>query len=293
MRQTYMIIGGDGFLGHSIAKALREYGKRVITTSRKPQNLSDSCVYLDLTEDISSWEVPNDVDTAFICAAVTSIDQCRSHPEESRKINVENTINIASKLADKGTAIIFPSTNLVFDGLKPFCKVDGPICPLTEYGRQKSETETGLLTHEKNFAIARFTKIFGPETPLVLNWIEQLKRRIIIHPFSDIALAPVSIDFAVNAMIGIANRKSYGIWHISAKEDITYEELTRHLARRVGASQQYIQPIKAIDSGLAFESIPKYTALDTCRLRKELGINPPSPFDTIDSIFGVHYKDRG
>ena len=288
-----MIIGGDGFLGHSIAKTLREYGKRVITTSRKPQNLSDSCIYLDLTEDISSWEVPDDVDTAFICAAVTSIDQCRSHPEESRKINVENTIQIASTLIKNGISVVFPSTNLVFDGLKSFCKVDDPVCPLSEYGRQKNDTETGLLKLGENIAIVRFTKIFGYETPLVLKWIEQLKRGIIIHPFSDIALAPVSIDFAVNAMIEIANRKSYGIWHISAKEDITYEKLARHLARRVGASQQHVQPIKAIDSGLVFESIPKCTALDTSRLRKELGINPPAPFDTIDSIFGVHYKDRG
>lgn len=287
MRQMYyMIIGGDGFLGHSIAKTLRESGKRVITTSRKTQNLSDSCIYLDLTEDISSWEVPDDVDTAFICAAVTSIEQCRAHPEKSRKINVENTINIASKLVNKGTAIIFPSTNLVFDGLKPFCKVDDLVYPLTKYSRQKNETETGLLKQEKNIAIARFTKIFGPETPLVLNWIEQLKRGIIIHPFSDMALAPVSIDFAVNALIEIANRKSYGVWHISAKEDITYEELAMYLARRVGVSQQYVQPIKAIDSGLSFELIPKYTTLDTSRLQKELGINPPDPFDTIDSLFG-------
>lgn len=289
----YMIIGGDGFLGHSIAKRLRESGTRVITTSRKMQNLSDSCIYLDLTEDISSWEVPDDVDTVFICAAVTSIGQCRSHPKKSRKINIENTIQIASKLIKNGISVVFPSTNLVFDGLQPLCKVDDSACPLTEYGRQKDEAEKGLIKLGGNIVIARFTKIFGPETPLVLNWIEQLKRGIIIHPFSDMALAPVSIDFAVNALIEIAYIKSHGNWHISTKEDITYEELARHLARRIGVSQQYIQPIKAIDSGLAFESIPKYTALDTSRLQKELGINPPSPFDTIDSIFGVHYKDRG
>ena len=163
-----MIIGGDGFIGHSIAKRLRESGTRVITTSRKMQNLSGSCIYLDLTEDISSWEVPDGVDTAFICAAVASIDQCRSHPEESRKINVENTINIASKLVDKGTAIIFPSTNLVFDGLQPLCKVDDSVCPPTEYGRQKDETDKGLIKLGGNIVLVRCTKIFGPETPHIM-----------------------------------------------------------------------------------------------------------------------------
>ncbi len=291
-QKYYMVIGGDGFLGRGIAETLKKSGKRVITTSRKKQNLSDSCIYLNMTGDISSWEVPNDVGVAFFCVAVTSREQCRAHPDKSRKINVENTTSIASKLADKGTAIIFPSTNLVFDGLQRLCKIDDPVCPLTEYGRQKRETETGLLKQGGIITIARFTKIFGPETPLVLNWIEQLQRKILIRPFSDMVLAPVSIDFTVNALIEIANKQSCGIWHISANKDTTYADLARHLARRMGISQQFIQPIKTKDSGLVFESIPQHTTLDATRLQKELGIHPPDPFDAIDSIIGSYYENK-
>lgn len=292
MQQNYMVIGGEGFLGQNIARKLKNRNCNVISTFLEVQPVSDTDMYLNLGGDITSWNAPDNIDTAFICAAVTSIDQCHAHPEKSKIINVDNTISIASKLADNGTAIIFPSSNLVFDGLKSFCKVDDLICPITEYGRQKRETETGLLKLGENIAVARFTKIFGPEAPLVLNWIAQLKKKVVIHPFSDMALAPVSIDFAVNALIEIAHRKSYGVWHISAKEDISYEELARHLARRIGVGQEYVQPINAIDSGLSFESIPKYTTLDTSRLQRELGIDPPDTFDTIDALFGTYYENR-
>ena len=285
----YMIIGGDGFLGHSIAKALRNSGKKVITTSRKTQNLSNLCIYLDLTEDISSWEVPNDIGIAFFCAALTSIEQCRIHSKKSRITNVENTIKLADKLVRKGVSIIFPSTNLVFDGQSPNRKTSDPINPRVEYGRQKAVLEKEVMDLGQNNYIVRFTKILDPQTPLINNWIEQLKNKIVIHPFFDMVLAPVPIDFAVKVIIEIADSKNFGIWQVSAKEDITYEELATHIAKKIGVSQRYVQPIKAHDSGLMFETIPKHTTLDTSRIENELGFIPPNVWDTIDSLFGLKY----
>ncbi len=284
-----MIIGGDGFLGRSIANTLRKSRKSVITTSCKKQNLSDSCIYLNLTEDFSSWEAPKDVDVAFFCAAVTSIEQCRTHSAESRKVNVENTIALAYNLARKDVSIIFPSTNFVFDGQRPNRKTDDQVCPRVEYGRQKAATEAGLMDLWQNISIVRFTKILGPQTPLVKNWIDQLRNRTVIHPFSDMVLAPLPIDFASKVIIEIAEKKRFGIWQVSAREDITYEELARHIARKIGVSQRYVKPIKAHDSGLKFESIPQYTTLDTSRIENELELNPPDVWNTIDSLFGLKY----
>lgn len=285
----YMVIGGDGFLGRSIAETLKKSGKRVITTSRRKQNLSDSCIYLNLTEDFSSWQAPKYVDVAFFCAAVTSIEQCRIHSVETRIVNVENTIKLADKLARKGISIIFPSTNLVFDGQSPNRKTDDPVSPRVEYGRQKAATEAGLMDLRQNISIVRFTKLLGPQTPLINNWLEQLKNKIVIHPFCDMVLAPVTIDFASKVMVEIADSKSFGVWQVSAKKDITYEELARYIARKIGVSQRYVQPIRAHDSELRLESIPEHTTLDTSRIENELKLSPPDVWDTIDSLFGLKY----
>ncbi|MGA1823323.1 MAG: NAD-dependent epimerase/dehydratase family protein [bacterium] len=113
---TYMIIGGDSFLGRNIAERLRVSHERIITTSRKKKNVAHSCMYLDLREDVSSWPIPENVDVVFFCAAITSIEHCWRYPAESRVVNVEHTIALITRLVKEGIAIIFPSTNLVFDG---------------------------------------------------------------------------------------------------------------------------------------------------------------------------------
>lgn len=290
MNQTcYLVIGGEGFLGESIVTNLRMLGKSVITTLLNTQNEQEPCIYLDLSTDITFWEVPKNVEVAFFCSAITSIDECRLHSEESKMINVDNTIALSSKLVREGASIIFPSTNLVFDGRMPNMKIDDPVCPCTEYGRQKAAAESGLMSLGQNVAIVRFTKIFGPQTPFIRNWIKQLKDRKVIHPFSDMFLSPVSIDFALKVLIEVADRKSFGIWHVSANEDITYENLARHLARKIGVSQQYVQPTTVNGSGLEFESIPKHTTLDTSRIENELGFIVPKALDAIDSLFGLEH----
>lgn len=281
-----MVIGGDGFLGRGIEKSLRRSGKEVITTSRKKQCLSDSCVYLNLAEGVSSWEIPSGVDAAFFCAAITSMEQCRIHPGESRMVNVESTIELAGKLMKKGIPVIFPSTNLVFDGRIPDRKANDSVCPRSEYGRQKTAAETGLMGLGQNVFVVRFSKVIGMQTQFINDWIERLKCRTTIYPFSNMVLAPIPIDFASKVLVEIADSKGFGIWQVSAKEDITYEELARPVARKIGVSQRYVQSMKVCDSEFGLESIPEHTTLDTFRIENELGLKPPDIRETIDSLFG-------
>jgi dTDP-4-dehydrorhamnose reductase len=293
MPQTFfMVIGGDSFLGSNIAASLAKSRKQVLTTSRRKHNLSASCVYLDMSIDASGWEVPKGVETAIFCTAVTSIEQCRKYPRESKMINVDNTVALAAKLFRKGISIISPSTNLVFDGQRPNIRADEPPSPNIEYGRQKALAEHGLMNLGTDISIVRFTKILGRETPLIKQWIKDLNTKTAIYPFSDMVLAPISIDFAVRVIIAIAENKSSGIWQVSPQEDITYEQLARLLARKIGASQQYVDPISVSDSGLEFESIPKHTTLDASRLVSELGFIPPTINDFIGSLIASHYKDH-
>ncbi len=286
-QSCYLVIGGDGFMGRNITEELRKSGKRVITTSRRSRNLSESCIYLDLSKDVLSWEFPKDIDAAFFCAAVPSIEQCRSNPEGSRVVNVESIIALASRFAGEGISVIFPSTNLVFDGQRPNRETSDPVCPLTEYGRQKAMAENGLMALGQHISIVRLTKIIGPKTQPFNGWIKQLKNKTVINPFSDMFFSPVSIDFVSKVMIEIADSKKDGIWHISAKEDITYEESARYIARKINVSQKYVQPIKVNDSGLEFESIPRYTTLNTSRTEDELGFTPPHVWEAFNSILDL------
>jgi dTDP-4-dehydrorhamnose reductase len=199
-------------------------------------------------------------------------------------VNVDSTLTLARRFSETGAALFFPSTNLVFDGSIPFRQATDPTNPQCEYGRQKVETERGLATLTDKVAVIRFTKIIGPGMMLLKNWAADLRQHRTIHPFSDMVLAPVSLRFATEVILAVMQRDSYGLWQVSAAEDVTYEQMARHLARKIGAPQSLIEPVESGKSGLALEFISKHTTLDTSRLKDELGLAPPSVWETLDEI---------
>lgn len=291
--RNFLVIGGDGLLGSSLASHLTQTGQHVHSTYFFNDQICTGSSFLDLRGDISNWQIPGPIDVAFLCAAVTSLDQCRTQPEETRKINVENTLSLAKRILQAGAALFFPSSNLVFDGLVPFRKATDQVSPRCEYGKQKVETERGLSDLTERVSIVRFTKIIGPGMALIQNWITDLRQGKAIHPFSDMVLSPVPLRFATEAIIAIMQRERYGLWQVSAREDVTYEQMARYLARKMGISQKLVEPISVGQSGLRFETLPEYTTLDTTRLEEELGLEPPKVWDVLDEVLQGNGWDGG
>ena len=283
----YLVIGSDSLLGKAVIEHLKRSGQKVVATTRRSGEVSASSLFLDLSEDISSWDIPEDVDKVFLCASVTKMAQCREQPEESRRVNVDNMLLLAARLSERGISIIYPSTSPIFDGQEPNKKAVDDVCPAVEYGRQKVAAEKGILSIGDTHSIIRFTKILGPDNPLINDWIAKLKRREVIRPFSDVVLAPLHVDFAAQIMIAVAQKEGFGVWQASAEKDITYEELARYIAAKFKVEDEYVQPISIHESGIILESVAKHTTLDTTRLERELAVIRPDVWATIDSLYGL------
>ncbi|MDD5347925.1 MAG: SDR family oxidoreductase, partial [Candidatus Omnitrophica bacterium] len=101
--------------------------------------------------------------TVFLSAALTNVDYCESHPEESSRINVQGTKNVVDACARQRAKLVFFSSDYVFDGTDgPYSETDcpGPIC---EYGRQKLAAETAVASTLEDYLIIRTTVVFGCE----------------------------------------------------------------------------------------------------------------------------------
>ena len=180
-----LVIGGDSTIGRALVASFEAEGKSVWRTTRHPNRLGERKICLDLSKDVSHWQIPVKFDTAFLCAAVTSMRRCRLEPEATRRINVDHTVAITRRLVDSGVFVVFLSTNAVFDGETPLAKASDPVNPQTEYGKQKAEAEKHLLRFGTQVAIVRLGKVITPDMPLFQGWIRDLKERKTIHPFSD------------------------------------------------------------------------------------------------------------
>ena len=213
---------------------------------------------------------PSGASVAYVCAAVTSTDACEKDPAGTARVNVDATTRLARALVERGTFVVFPSTNLVFDGTVPHRRTGEAHCPTIEYGRQKARAETALLALGPRVAVVRITKVIGPEHPLVLGWIRDFRAGKAIRPFTDRVIAPVSLDYTVRALPAIGEAKAGGIHHVSGDDDVTWADLAARLAQRLGFDAHLVEPKPAVRVD------PRHTTLDTSALIARFGLEPPS-----------------
>lgn len=252
-KEVILIIGGDSSIGRYLADKLESSAKKVWRTTRRNNTGSEQYLYLDLSSDISLFELPQEkIDVAVFCAAITSKEQCFLEPELTRRVNVENTLALASRLMKNGTFVIFLSTNAVFDGSYPFVKVDDTVNPITEYGKQKAKVEKQIVALGKNLAIIRLSKVMSPNNILFQHWIRDLMNNKNITPFSDMYFSPISIDIAINVICIVINSKLKGIFHAPAKENISYAEAAYFIAKMINADNSLIHPISMKDAGYSY-----------------------------------------
>ncbi|MBU1042273.1 MAG: sugar nucleotide-binding protein [Proteobacteria bacterium] len=284
--QLSLVVGADGGIGQALCVALRKDGRYVAGTSRRDG--SPEMLYLDLAGDLGVFAAPAGVGQAFLCAAVTATAQCRMDPAGTACVNVDGTVRLAEQLVRAGVFVVFPSTNMVFDGALPRRAADDARCPLAEYGRQKARAEELLLALGGQVAVVRLTKVLAPGVTLFSGWAEQLQAGRIIRPFSDMPMAPVPLDFVVGALLAIAASRKGGLWQISASRDVSYAEAALRLAARLGADLGLVRPVSWREAAPDMEHVPAHTSLDASLLEKELGLAAPDPLASLDQAYGAY-----
>lgn len=276
-----VVVGADGLLGAAVASRLEAEGCPVMRTSRRG---GPGAIPLDLAAPPGTWSPPAGIAAAVICAAVTSTDECRTRPDECRRVNVDATCEFGRRLAAGGARIVFLSTNMVFDGSSPFTPAAAPRSPKTAYGRMKAEAEERLLALGSGTTVVRLTKVIGRSLPVIDRWRESLGRGEQIRPLADLVIAPVSLDLATT-VIAAATREPLGsILHVSANADISYADVAGRLAARWGAASDLVRPATAAELGVSLEHLPDHTTLDASAVRDKLGIAPPDPWAAIDGV---------
>jgi len=235
-----LIVGGDSLIGTALKRLCAERGLSFLATSRRPTGLD---LFLDLADDPQTWNLPETIDSAILCAAVTNVAKCEKNPAETRFVNVHQTMALAHRLRDLGVFIVFLSTDLVFSPGETPAAEDTPPDPVTQYGRQKAEVERSLVSLTANAAVVRLGKVVSPELPLFREWARALRAQESIHPYSDVSICPVTSAFVAEEIIEITASHSSGIHHVAGNGQITYAEVASLICREIGAHENLCVPV--------------------------------------------------
>lgn len=274
-----LVIGADGIIGKAVASRLELLGVAVHRTSRRG---TVGASPLDLAGSPTEWGLPRGLSAAVICAAVAATDTCRESPAVARRVNVEGTLALGERLAASGMRIVFPSTNMVFDGTVPFTPAATAHCPKTAYGRMKSEAEAGLLALGGT-TVVRLAKVIGGTLPVIDRWREAAFRGEPIRPLADLRLAPVSLDLAAKLLAAAAIQPLGDILQLSARGDVSYADVAARYASRWRIARDLIRPATARELELPIEHLPPHTTLDSSSVGDKLGISAPDPWAAFDA----------
>jgi cupin fold WbuC family metalloprotein len=281
---SFLVIGADGTIGGSIKKELQGIGSDFFETTRQVDTVEGNRLGLDLMNAVKSWKIPKGLQVSFFCAGVVKISDCEEAPEVTHKVNVENTLTLIRRLLDAGSTVVYFSSVLVSDiKIKSSGQEDQQT---NEYGHQKGEVEKILLGWNEDVIILRMTKVLFPEMPLIKEWITSLKNGIAIHPFSNITMAPISINYLLDTLFIILESGSRGVFELSGDSDISYADAAVFIAKKLRVDGGLVQPIlseKKILKKIISDSPDK----NADRLKLEFGIEKASVLGSISDSFSL------
>ncbi|MBP89486.1 MAG: hypothetical protein CMJ64_22715 [Planctomycetaceae bacterium] len=279
---TVLIVGGDSTLGRALASRLSSLGARVITTTRRAKGSRETRLLLDLASE--SDETLPDCSRAFLCAGITSQRACEEQPGLARRVNVEGTVRIAERLVERGSFVVFPSTNLVFSGDRPFARTDATLCPRTEYGRLKTDAEARISALGPLVAVVRLSKLLTPDFALFDGWYKRLAQGQSIEAFRDMRVAPVTLATAASTLATIGRQRISAVSHLSGDQDVSYYDVAQRLASRMTVPAGLVKGVTTSEVTQPARAIPRHTTLDCSRLVEELGMSVPSTWSAIDAV---------
>jgi dTDP-4-dehydrorhamnose reductase len=224
-----LVVGGDSLVGSELQVHCRKLGWTVGATSRRTG--TPGAVFLDLGDPDFTLLQRGTYDVAFVCAAVTSMQACQGDPAHSRRINVDNTLDLMRRLADRGTHLVFLSSSQVFDGETPLPDEAAPTAPKNEYGAQKLAVEEAIERQKLPAAVLRVTKVLADRPVGVFKgWFEALAKGQPVQAATNMALSPVMVGDVAEAAERLAAGRHRGVWHLGSSDDIGYFDAARLMA---------------------------------------------------------------
>lgn len=299
MAPTLLITGATGFLGQYLIAAARKRWRLAGTFHRTRREDAERLLAgidsgrIDLTDFRDVRDMLDAVRPKAVIhtAALADPTYCEQHPDESLRVNLQATLNLAGLCGDRRIPFVFTSTDLVFDGTRAPYAEDGPVSPLNLYGEHKALAEQAVLDRYDEAAICRMPLMFGlainGRVPFFQRMAGEFQAGQPMTLFADELRTPVSGPVAAAGLLLVAGsgmedetvnpkeiERVRGLLHLGGRESISRYEMGLQILDILGLPASLAEPI-------SFRDVPAVAAraanvsLDSSRAY-ELGFDPPT-----------------
>jgi dTDP-4-dehydrorhamnose reductase len=197
------IIGASGLVGSNCLRHFKDKGWDVVGTYFSYE--AKNTVYFDTLslDNEANFDVHGfKPDVILHCGALTHVDHCEEHPEESYEKTVTSTQNIVSLANELKAKLVFISTDYIFDGESGPYEEDAATNPLSVYGKHKLEAENLVKAASPENIVLRITNVYGDEergknfVSRIIDQIFEQNRLSLRLPFDQYATPVNAYDIA-------------------------------------------------------------------------------------------------
>lgn len=243
------ISGASGLVGSNCLKHFKEQGCEVIGSYFSYP--TSNTVYFN-TLDLKD---PKNVDLSEFkpeiivhCGALTHVDYCEDHIEESYEKTVLSTKNLITLSKQLNTRLVYISTDYVFDGHDGPYLEEASVNPLSIYAAHKLEGEQLALEGSSKNLVLRVTNVYGKEERnknFVSRIIEQCQanQKLVLKLPLDQYATPVNAWDIARAMYLLLRDQHQGIFHISSTDWMNRVELALNVLKYFPSAEYDLIPM--------------------------------------------------
>ena len=207
-------------------------------------------------------------------AAYTAVDKAETDEATCRAVNVDGTRFLAEAGKRVGAHVIAISSDYVFDGSNERAYLeDDERNPLGAYGRSKRDGEDAV---SPSVSMIRASWVMGSRGKNVVRAVrDRLAGGGEVRFVTDQVGTPTMAADLSRVLVEFVRHRPGGIWHVANAGEVSWFDVIRAEAEIVGAGT--VLPIVTSElSPAPLATRPAHSALDTSKLRRELGIDMPS-----------------
>lgn len=279
----FLVIGGNGQVGHALLGRLATMGEVVATTRTGVLPDGRACLAADVADTGSLGGLVQRVaaDVVINASAYTAVDRAEDEPGLAHRINADAPRALAAACAATGVPLVHFSTDYVFDGTgtRPY-REDDATAPLGVYGASKWAGEQAVRDSGAAHKVFRLCWVHGPRgANFLLTMLRLARERDHLRVVADQVGAPTSalriadgVACALAAQPGLS-----GTWHLSAEGETSWHGFATAIFQ--GAVERGLlaraPTVEAISSAQfpTRARRPAYSRLDTARFRRDFGLH--------------------
>ena len=242
-----LVIGASGLVGGAFHARLARTGARVTGTSHSHPRAG--LVPFELGPAPEPFLDAFAPDLVVMSSAMTHVDLCETEPAQVQRRNVDELRPITDWCAGHGVALVYFSSDYVFDGAAGPYAEDALPHPLSAYGRSKLAAEA-LVATVPHALVIRITNVFDigfEERNFVHRCVTHLRDRLPLVVPSDQLATPAYATWLADQCVTLCERGAIlqpgapRLLHAGCDELVSRGELARRVAALLGADASLVE----------------------------------------------------